>query len=97
LKDVKVRLSPLTCGDAASMLKELRSYPLLVGYRGSPACDIGALEDVLVRISALAEQHPQIAELDCNPVIVSASGAVVVDARIRIGPAAPRRPLGSRR
>ena len=97
LKDVSVRLSPLTRPDAASMVRELRSFPLLEGYRGGPKCDVAALEDVLLRISALAEDHPYIAELDCNPVIVSASGALVVDARIRIAPASPRRPLGARR
>ena len=79
------------------MLRELRSFPLLEGYRGAPRCDVGALEDVLLRISALAEQHPHIAELDCNPVIVSVSGAIVVDARVRVAPAPPRRPLGARR
>jgi acyl-CoA synthetase (NDP forming) len=97
LKDVAVRLSPLTRGDAASMLRELRSFPLLEGYRGSRRCDVDALEDVLLRISALAEDHPQIAEVDCNPVIVGASGADVVDARVRVAPAAPRRPFGARR
>ena len=73
LRDVSVRLSPLTRGDATSMLRELRSFPLLEGYRGAPRCDVDALEDVLLRIGALAEDHPQIAELDCNPVMVSAS------------------------
>jgi acyl-CoA synthetase (NDP forming) len=78
------------------MVRELRSFPLLEGYRGSPKCDVAALEDVLLRISALAEDYPHIAEMDCNPVIVSASGALVLDARIRIAPASPRRPLGAR-
>ena len=97
LKDVSVRLSPLTRRDAVNMLRELRSFPLLEGYRGAPPCDIYALEDTLVRISALAEDHPQLAEMDCNPVIVSAFGAVVVDARVRVAQAPPRRPLGARR
>ena len=79
------------------MLRELHSFPLLEGYRGSPKCDVAALEDVLLRISPLAEDHPQIAEMDCKPVMLSASGAVVVDARIRVAPAASRRPLGARR
>ena len=52
--------------------------------------DINSLEDVLLRIGALAEDQPQIAELDCNPVVVGASGAVVVDARVRVAPAPPR-------
>ncbi len=97
LKDVSVRLSPLTRTDAASMLRELRSFPLLEGYRGGPKCDVAALENVLLRISALVEDHPHIAEMDCNPVMVSASGAVVVDARVRVAPAPPRCPLGARR
>ena len=95
-KDVAVRLSPLTCGAAESMLRDLRTFPLLSGYRGAEPCDVAALQDILLRISALSDDHPNIAELDCNPVVVSASGAVVVDARVRIEPAAPRRPLGAR-
>jgi acyl-CoA synthetase (NDP forming) len=97
LKDVSVRLSPLTRTDAVTMVRELRSFPLLQGYRGNPECDVMALEDVLLRISALAEDQPQVAEMDCNPVIVSASGALVVDARVRVARPAPRRPLGARR
>jgi acyl-CoA synthetase (NDP forming) len=96
LKDVAVRLTPLTAADASGMLRELRSFPLLTGYRGAQPCDIAALEDVLLRISALADDHPTIIEVDCNPVIVSRSGAVVVDARVRVARAAARRPLGAR-
>ena len=97
VKDVAVRLSPLTAGEAKSMVRELRSFPLLDGYRGAPVCDVGALYDVLLRVSALASNHPNIAELDCNPVMVNGTGAVVVDARVRVEHAAPRRPLGARR
>jgi acetate---CoA ligase (ADP-forming) len=97
LNDVSVRLTPRTPGDAASMLQELRSFPLLNGYRGADPVDIRALEDVLLRVAALAADHPCIAELDCNPVIVSRSGAVVVDARIRVQEVSPPRPLGARR
>jgi acetyl coenzyme A synthetase (ADP forming)-like protein len=97
LKDVSVRLSPLGRSDAATMIRELRSFPLLNGYRGAPVCDVAALEDILLRVSALAENHPELAELDCNPVIVGADGAVVVDARVRVAEAPPRRPLGARR
>jgi acetyl coenzyme A synthetase (ADP forming)-like protein len=96
LKDVSVRLTPLSRGDAQRMLRDLRSFPVLEGYRGSPPCDIAALEDILLRISSLAEDHPRIAEVDCNPVIVTATGAVVVDARVRVEEIAPRRPLGAR-
>ena len=66
------------------MLRGLRTFPLLDGYRGAPRADVGALEDVVVRVAALAAAHPEIAELDLNPVIVSPTGAVVVDARVRV-------------
>jgi len=79
------------------MLHELRSFPLLNGYRGSSPADVGAIEDVMLRIGVLVDDHPCIAELDCNPVIASAAGATVVDARIRIEAPTPRRPLGARR
>jgi acyl-CoA synthetase (NDP forming) len=97
LKDVSVRLTPLTATDAGEMVRALRSFPLLVGYRGAPASDVAALEDVLLRISALAEDLPQVAELDCNPLLVLPEGATIVDARIRVEPATPPRPLGARR
>ncbi len=96
LTDVSVRLAPLTRSDATGMLRDLRSYPMLTGYRGSPVCDVGALEDVLLRISALVEHHACIAELDCNPVMLSPAGAAVVDARVRVEASAPPRPLGAR-
>ena len=79
------------------MLRELRSFPLLNGYRGASPADVGAIEDVILRIGALVEDHPCIAELDCNPVIATSKGATVVDARIRIEAPTPRRPLGARR
>lgn len=94
-KDVSVRLTPVTDRDAAEMLRGLRLFPLLTGFRGSQACDLGAIEDVLTRISAMVEAHPEIAELDCNPLIAAADGAVVVDARVRIQPSAPSGPLPS--
>jgi acetyl coenzyme A synthetase (ADP forming)-like protein len=97
LNDVSVRLTPLTRSDARGMLRELRSFPLLNGYRGSSPADVNAVEDVILRIGALVEDHPCIAELDCNPVIATARGATVLDARIRIEVPTPRRPLGARR
>jgi acyl-CoA synthetase (NDP forming) len=95
LGDVAVRLAPLTRRDAGAMVRSLRTFPLLDGYRGAPASDVPALENVLLRLSALAAARPEIAELDCNPVIVSAHGAVVVDARIRLATPAPRRPYAA--
>jgi acetate---CoA ligase (ADP-forming) len=97
LKDVAVRITPLTDRDAAEMVRSLATYPLLDGYRGAPRADVAALEDLLLRVSALVEAHPTIAELDCNPVRVLPEGVVVVDARVRIEPASPQLPLAARR
>ncbi|MBI2467030.1 MAG: GNAT family N-acetyltransferase, partial [Candidatus Rokubacteria bacterium] len=96
LGDVSVRLAPLGREDAGEMVRGLRSYPLLTGFRGAPACDVPALEDALLRVSALAEDLPEVAELDCNPIIVHEKGALVIDARARVAPAQPPPPLGAR-
>jgi acetyl coenzyme A synthetase (ADP forming)-like protein len=95
LGDVQSRLAPLSRGDARDMLRALRTFPLLEGYRGTPRADIAALEDILVRIAALAAAHPEIAELDCNPVLVGPGGATVVDARVRVAAPRPPRPYPS--
>jgi acetyl coenzyme A synthetase (ADP forming)-like protein len=84
LKDVKVRITPLTDSDAHEMVTSLRTFPLLDGFRGAPKCDVAGLEELLLRVAAMVEQHPEISEMDCNPVIVLPEGAVIVDARIRI-------------
>jgi acyl-CoA synthetase (NDP forming) len=78
------------------MVRSLKTFPLLDGYRGAPRADIGALEDVLLRVSALVEAHSEIAEMDLNPLIVHPQGAVVVDARIRLEASPPRPPIGAR-
>jgi acetyl coenzyme A synthetase (ADP forming)-like protein len=96
-KDVAVRITPLTDLDAAEMVRSLATFPLLDGYRGVPRADVAALEDLLLRVSELVEAHPEIAELDCNPVKVLPDGAVVVDARVRIEVASPLPPLAARR
>jgi acyl-CoA synthetase (NDP forming) len=97
LNDVAVRLTPLTDRDAAEMVRSLASFPLLDGYRGAPRADVAALEDLLLRVGALVEAHPQVAELDLDPVRALARGVVVVDARVRVEAASPRPPLASRR
>jgi acyl-CoA synthetase (NDP forming) len=71
------------------MITELKSCPLLTGYRGRPPADVAALEDTLLRVSAMVEDLPQIAELDCNPIIVHERGATIVDARVRVAPDVP--------
>jgi acetyl coenzyme A synthetase (ADP forming)-like protein len=96
IKDVAVRITPITRGEADRMVRSLKTFPRLDGYRGAPKADVAALEDVLLRVSALVEAHTEIAEMDLNPLIVLTDGAVVVDARIRLEPSVPRPPLGAR-
>ena len=93
--DVQVRLAPVGPREAASMLRELRTFPLLDGFRGAPRADVGAVEDIVTRVAALAAAHPEIAELDCNPVVAGPNGAVIVDARIRLAPPPARPPVGA--
>jgi acyl-CoA synthetase (NDP forming) len=82
--DVAARIAPLTDGDIEDMLRSLKSYRLLTGYRGARALDVDALRQVLERVSALVDDLPEIAEMDLNPVFVLAKGAVVVDARVSL-------------
>jgi acetate---CoA ligase (ADP-forming) len=92
LRDVAVRITPLSHRDANQMLRSLRTFPLLDGYRGAPRCDLDAIEDVLLRLSAMVESHPEVVELDFNPLIARADGAVILDARVRLQAAPARRP-----
>ena len=84
LGDVAVRITPLSSTDVDEMLRSLRSYRLLTGYRQSPPLDVAAFAELLHRVSAMVEDIPEIAELDLNPVFVRQHGAVVADARIRL-------------
>jgi acetate---CoA ligase (ADP-forming) len=95
IQDVAVRITPLTDLDAHEMVRSLKTFPLLDGYRGAPRCDVGAIEDLLLRVGALVEEHPEIVELDCNPVIARPDGVLIADARIRIEAAASRPPMPS--
>jgi acetyl coenzyme A synthetase (ADP forming)-like protein len=97
LRDVSVRITPLSKEDAGDMVRELKTYPLLTGFRGSAARDIAALEQGLLRVSAMVEDIPQIAELDCNPFVVHETGATILDARIRVATVAPPPLVGVRR
>lgn len=83
-KDVAFCVTPVSDADAAAMLDRLRGKALLDGFRGAPAVNRAALVDILVRMSALVELVPELAELDLNPVIATADGAVAVDARVRM-------------
>jgi acyl-CoA synthetase (NDP forming) len=86
LGDVQFRITPLTDRDAAEMVRGIKGYRLLSGYRGHPAADIEAIEDVLLRISRLVEEIPEIIELDLNPIFAlpPGQGCRIVDARIRL-------------
>jgi acyl-CoA synthetase (NDP forming)/GNAT superfamily N-acetyltransferase len=86
LADHAARLTPLTNIDADQLIGSIRSAPLLRGYHGQPAADLGALRDLLLRVSRLADDLPEITELDLNPVIARPDGVFVVDARIKVRP-----------
>jgi acyl-CoA synthetase (NDP forming) len=82
LKDVSFRIIPITRYDAHEMIREMKSFPLLEGYRGSEPASIEALEDLLLKVSELATKTPQIKEMDLNPVFARRDDAIAVDARI---------------
>lgn len=86
LKDVAFRVHPLTDRDARDLVRSVRGYPVLEGWRGAPAGDVPSLEEALLRVSQLSGNHPEIAEMDLNPlnVLAPGRGCVVVDARIAI-------------
>jgi len=92
LRDVAFRITPMTDLDASEMVRAVRSWPLLEGYRGSAPADVAALEELLLKVAAMVERHPEIAEMDLNPVRVlpRGQGVVVVDARVRVAPPARR-------
>jgi acyl-CoA synthetase (NDP forming)/GNAT superfamily N-acetyltransferase len=93
LGDRTARLAPLTDVDAAAMIGAVRAAPLLTGLAGGPAADTGALAGVLLRVSRLADDLPEVAELDLNPVIARPDGAFPVDVRVRVAPAVPSDPF----
>ena len=86
LGDVCFRITPLTDCDASEMVRSIRGYRLLEGYRGHAPADVPALEEVLLRISYLVDQIPEITELDLNPIFAlpPGQGCQIVDARIRV-------------
>lgn len=82
LKDVTFRIAPITELDAREMITEVKAYPILRGYRGQPPADIDAIVQILLNTSRLVMDHPEIKELDLNPIMVYERGAKTVDARI---------------
>jgi acyl-CoA synthetase (NDP forming) len=82
LKDVSFRIVPLEPRDARQMIRDIQGFPVLEGFRGQDPADLAALEDMLMRLSAFVEKHPEIQELDLNPIFAYKDGALAVDARI---------------
>ncbi len=82
LKDVSFRIVPILPRDAREMIREIKGFPLLEGYRGTPPAHLPTLEDMLLKLSSFVEANPEIGELDLNPVFAYPDGASVVDARI---------------
>ncbi len=82
LKDVSFRIVPVTARDAREMIRELKGYPILEGYRGQKPASIPALEKLIVKVSQFVEENPHIKELDLNPIFAYPDKAVAVDARI---------------
>ena len=82
LKDVAFRIVPLEARDAREMVREIKGFPVLEGVRGQDPADLAALEALILKVSEFVEAHPEIDELDLNPVFAYKDGVVAVDARI---------------
>jgi hypothetical protein len=93
LADHAARLTPLTDTDADELIRSVRSAPRLLGYRGAPPADLAALREILLRVSRLADDLPEVAELDLNPVLARPDGVSATGARIRLAPAQPHDPF----
>jgi acyl-CoA synthetase (NDP forming)/GNAT superfamily N-acetyltransferase len=89
LADRAARLAPLTDADADALIRSIRAAPLLLGRPGTRGADLGALRDLLLRVSRMADDLPQIAELELSPIFARPDGIQAVDARIRLQAAEP--------
>lgn len=87
MKDVSFRIVPLLRRDAREMIKEIKGFPLLNGYRGSDPADTKKLEEIIMKISRFVNKHPAVKEMDLNPIYAYKDGAIAVDARIILEPA----------
>ncbi|MFD5249211.1 GNAT family N-acetyltransferase [Amycolatopsis sp. NPDC058340] len=97
LGDRAYRAVPLTDVDAATLLREPRTSPLLTGYRGDEPADLAALQDIVLRVAALAEDNPEVRSMTLDPILASPDGAFVANARIVLGPPPSRPDTGPRR
>lgn len=84
-KDVSIRLAPITRNDAREMIYEIKGHKLLLGYRGKKPVNLKAVENALLSVSRMVIEHPEIKEMDINPLFADEKGAVVGDARIALG------------
>jgi acyl-CoA synthetase (NDP forming) len=91
LGDRAYGIPPLTDSDAGAMIADLRSSPLLFGYRGSDPVDVDALQDIILRLASMKDDLPEIAELDLEPVLAGQSGLTALSARAKVVPSADRR------
>lgn len=82
LKDISFRIVPLEREDAREMIREIKGYKLLEGYRGSEPVDVAMLEEMLLKLSQFVDDNPEIKEIDLNPIFAYKDGAVAVDARV---------------
>ncbi|MEV7358736.1 GNAT family N-acetyltransferase [Kitasatospora sp. NPDC091276] len=96
LGDVAHRLVPATDQEVAGLVREVRAAPLLFGWRGAEAVDTDALEELLLRVSQLVDDVPEIASVDLEPVVVAPYGLAILGARVRIAPLPVRSDLGPR-
>ncbi|MFB6634793.1 GNAT family N-acetyltransferase [Streptomyces sp. NPDC056362] len=96
LGDTAHRLVPATDRDAAELIRSLRTAPLLFGWRGSAPVDTPALEELLLRVSRLVDDHPEVVAVSLEPVVVAPRGLSVLGATVRLAPPAPRTDLGPR-
>jgi acyl-CoA synthetase (NDP forming) len=82
IKDVALRIAPLSLRDAREMIREIKGYRMLTGFRGQPPVDTAILEKWLVSLSCFVMEHPEIREIDLNPIFAYEKGAIAVDARV---------------
>ncbi|GAA1923122.1 hypothetical protein GCM10009716_34460 [Streptomyces sodiiphilus] len=97
LGDVAHRLLPLTDREAGELVRSIRAAPMLFGWRGAQPVDTGSLEELLLRLGRLVDDHPQISAVELEPVVVAPQGLTVLSASVRVAPPPPRADLGPRR
>lgn len=97
LGDTAHRLVPVTDKEAAELVRAIRAAPILFGWRGAEPVDTAALEELLLRVSLLLDDHPEIVAVELDPVVVAPRGVTVLNATVRVAPPPPRPELGARR